>query len=295
MEKNKYKFAFLGTDHFSVTVLQRLKLAGFVPGIVIAAPDKPSGRGQHIQKPQSKIWAEENSIKVLQPTKLDADFVTELKKDNWDFFVVASYGKIIPQAVLDIPKLGTLNVHPSLLPMYRGASPVESAMLDDVKETGVTILLVDAEMDHGPILSQEFINFEKWPTKLEVEEKLATLGGDLLAQTIPPFISGDIIPQDQDHGVATFTKKIAKEDGLIKLGKDWENSPTAKQYENFLKIQALNPWPGAYFFTKHAGTEMRVKITAADFIDDKLRILKVIPEGRKEMSYADFEKGFLKN
>jgi methionyl-tRNA formyltransferase len=295
MSDKSLNFVFFGTNKFSTIVLESLKTAGFTPRIIVCAPDKPSGRGQHIQKPESKIWGEENSISILQPEKLNADFVDEIKKTDWDFFVVASYGKIIPQSVIDLPKFGSLNVHPSLLPKFRGASPIESAILADEKETGVTIMLVDKEMDHGPILNKEIVKFGEWPTKIKVENKLAEIGGNLLSKTISEFINGEIKPEEQNHNDATFTKKIAKEDGEINLSTNWKDELKEEQYKNFLKIQALNPWPGAYFFIKHGDKKIRVKITTAKFMDDKLEIEKVIPEGRKEMSYNDFEKGFLKN
>jgi len=282
--KSNLKFVFFGTDTFSVGVLNELEKAGFVPNIVVCAPDRPSGRGHTIQSPIAKKWAETRSIKVIQPEKLDEQFVSILKQDTYDFFVVASYGKIINQTILDIPKKGTLNVHPSLLPLYRGASPIESAMLDDSKETGVTILLVDEKMDHGPILNQEFVFFEEWPKKIEVEDKLAQVGGELLAKTIPLWIDGTLDEQEQDHDTATFTKKITKEMGEININ---ENSRL-----NFLKIQALNPWPGAYFFIDKEGEKIRVKITKASWKDDSLQIEKVIPEGKKEMDFGGFKRGY---
>ncbi len=295
MSKNNFKFAFFGTDKFATIVLEKLKESGFIPQFVICAPDKPSGRGQLIQKPESKIWAEENSVAILQPEKLNEDFVNKLKEKSWDFFVVASYGKIIPKKVIDLPKFGSLNVHPSLLPKFRGASPVESAILADEKETGVTIMLVDEEMDHGPILNREIIKFDEWPAKVVVEEKLANIGGELLAKTIPLFLAGELKPENQNHSEATFTKKINKEDGEIVFDKNLVEESIDEQYKKFLKIQALNPWPGVYFFMKHGEKEIRVKIVSANFANNKLEIEKVIPEGRREMSFADFEKGFLKN
>lgn len=317
--KKDLQFIFFGTDNFSTIVLDQLKSAGFLPKIIVTAPDRPSGRGQKIQKSAVKIWTEQNnadaignSITILQPEKLDEVFVAQLKgfridgntsENDWDFFVVASYGKIIPQSVLNIPKFGALNVHPSLLPLYRGASPIESAILDDARETGVTIMLMDAKMDHGPILNQEIVYFEDWPKKIEVEKQIAEIGGKILAETIEPFIIGEIIPQDQDDRIATFTEKISKEMGKINFD-DIKDVKSAR--EIFLKIQALNPWPGVYFFIKHGDGEIRVKITEAKFVnsnDDEndstdkgtLEILKVVPEGRKEMTFSDFEKGFLQN
>lgn len=264
-----------------------------------------------MQKPPVKIWAEKvigagEKVTILQPNHLDAQFLIDLdvekKRANetltkpgalnthWDFFVVSSYGKILPDMVLDLPKKGVLNVHPSLLPLYRGASPVESAILADDKETGVTIMLMDEEMDHGPILNQEFVSFDEWPNKLEVEDKLAEVGGKMLARTIPLWMNGEIIEQDQDHKLATYTKKIAKSDGEISI-----DSTNKNERENFLKIQAYNPWPGAFFFIKHGDREIRVKITEAtwDNENSKLEIRRVIPEGRKEISYDDFKKGFM--
>jgi methionyl-tRNA formyltransferase len=296
-------FIFFGTDRFSVFVLEELREAGLIPEIIVTAPDRPAGRGQKMQSPDAKKWADENKILVLQPEKLDSDFIKEIseigekfKTAKWDFFVTASYGKIIPKSVLEIPELGALNVHPSLLPLYRGASPIESAILDDAKETGVTIMLMDEKMDHGPILNQEFVYFEHWPTKIEAEEQLARTGGQLLARTIPFVLNKDIDEQDQDHNMATFTKKITKDMGLLEIDPtEWLHKPEDWQNrKNFLKIQALNPWPGAYFFIKHGGQEMRIKVTSASWTGGRLEILKVIPEGRKEMSYDDFIKGFIK-
>ena len=205
---------------------------------------------------------------------------------------MASYGKIISSAILEIPKFNSINVHPSLLPFYRGASPIESAMLDDTKETGVTIMLMDADMDHGPILNQEVVFFENWPSKVEVEKTLAVAGGKLLAETIPLVVDGSIDEQEQDHEMATFTSKISKEMGLLEFNTETQ-MVAGDDYQNFLKIQALNPWPGTYFFIKRKDTDLRVKITEASFEGDALQILKVIPAGKSEMSWDDFKKGFL--
>lgn len=307
------RFIFFGTDDFSVETLRQLKNAVFLPQIIVTAPDRPAGRGHKMHKSAVKIWAESEGLEIMQPNHLDADFLIKLdirKKeldkiegtssslDNyWDIFVVSSYGKIIPQIILDLPKKGTLNVHPSLLPLYRGASPVESAMLADDRETGVTIMLMDEEMDHGEILNQEFVDFTEWPTKIEVENKLATIGGEILVRTIPLWLSGEIEEQDQDHKVATFTKKITKEDGLIEFDAEGKFTRGETGRQNFLKIQALNPWPGVYFFINSKNKQTRVKITKAqwnpDATDGELEILKVVPEGRREMSYTDFLKGFV--
>ncbi len=306
-------FTFFGTDNFSVAVLDELKSAAKIPSLIITAPDRPAGRGQKTKQSNVKKWALENKIEVLQPEKLDTDFVSALTEkakkfssSQWDFFVVASYGKIVPQSVLDLPKYGALNVHPSLLPEYRGASPIESAILDDNKNTGVTIMLMDEKMDHGPILNQEFVYFDEWENREIIESRLASVGGGMLAETIESWIGGDIEPQEQDHDTATFTKKISKNDGLIdfedikkivSLEKDESQKKLSleKQRTIFLKIKALSPWPGAHFFIKRGGEDLRVKITDAEWANNRLEITNVVPAGRKPMSWNSFIDGFLRN
>lgn len=290
----KIKFAFWGTDEFSTNVLEELKAANLIPSLIITAPDRPAGRGNKMQSPAVKIWADENNLKVLQPEKLDEDFLQKMSEENWDMFALASYGKIIPQNILDLPAKGTLNVHPSLLPKYRGASPIESAMLDDAKETGVTIMLMDDKMDHGPILSQESVFFDEWPTRTRVEEELSHLGGQMLADAMQKWLDSSKNFREQNHDDATFTQKISKEDGAIKF-EDLTNPEEIRTI--FLKIKALNPWPGVFFFIPHLQNgvtkEIRVKIKDADFVDGNLQIKSVVPEGKKEMSWEDFQKGFL--
>jgi len=287
MKMNKPTIVFFGTDKNSVMILDALVEGGFTPDIIVTTPDTKQGRKMLLTPPPVKDWAIEKNIPLLQPEKLDKDFIEKLEEEklrsnfsSLDLFIVASYGKIIPEKVLNIPTHKTLNVHPSLLPLYRGATPMESAMLDDAKETGVTIIRMDNEMDHGPIIEQEVVFFEEWPIKPVVAEKLFSVGGQLLVELIPEWISGNIDEQDQDHELATYTKKIKKEHGEINF-KDGSR-------KNFLKIQAYNPWPGSFFFNKKDDREIRVKITEAEFKNGKLNILKVIPEGKKEMSYEDF-------
>jgi methionyl-tRNA formyltransferase len=159
-------------------------------------------------------------------------------------------------------------------------------MLEDDKHTGITIMKMDEEMDHGSIIAQKNINIEEWPTYEEFEEMMAIMGAHLLENTLPKWINGDIREIEQDHSSATYTKKVTKEDGLIDI-----YDLKTDQYLNFRKIQAYHDWPQAYFFADRRGTRIRVKITEASFGDEKFTIKKVIPEGGKEMSYADFERG----
>jgi len=290
-------FVFWGTSPFSIGVLDALKEGEIIPDVIITAPDKPKGRNLMITPPRVKIWAKQNNIPVLQPETLDDSFLADFKNFvnlmNLKLAVVASYGKIIPRVILDMPKYGTLNVHPSLLPRLRGASPIQSAILSE-DTTGVTIMLLDDKMDHGPIVAQKEIPIAPWPPKAsELEKILAHEGGRLLGEIIPKWIVGKITAREQEHDIATYTKKFTKEDGLIDLSGD----PTM----NFRKIQAFDVWPKAYFFTERHGTKAsgdaraskknRVIVTDAELIEGKLLIKKVLPEGKKEMKYGDFLRG----
>ncbi|MFA6432452.1 MAG: methionyl-tRNA formyltransferase [Candidatus Paceibacterota bacterium] len=277
---------FFGNSRFSVFILEELLKAGLKPARIVTTPDKPEGRKLTMTPTPVKVWAQKNNIPIYEPVKLDASFIELLKKDDSDLFIVASYGKIIPEAILEMPNHKTLNVHPSLLPLYRGPSPLPSSMLDDAKETGVTIMRIDKEVDHGPVLAQKKVAIAEWPTYEEFEERMAREGGQLLAATIPEWVAGKLKEQEQDHSKATFTKKVKKEDGLIILGAD--------NYINFRKIQAYHEWPQAYFFRESGGRKFRVKVTKASYKDGKLGIESVIPEGGKEMSYEDFLHGYKK-
>jgi methionyl-tRNA formyltransferase len=280
----KIKFAFFGSSRFSTLVLDEIERAAFIPAGVITAPDKPKGRKLLLTPTPVKEWARKRNIRVLNSAKLDADFIKTLSADGWDLFIVASYGKIIPRTVIDIPKYGILNIHPSLLPKYRGASPLQSAMLDDAKHTGITIVKIDEEMDHGPIVAREEVVVNEWPIYEDFEKMMARKGGALLAKILPDWISGRIAEREQNHSSATYTKKITKEDGLLDLNGD--------SYQNFRKIQAFHEWPRAYFIHERNGEKIRVKVTQASFKDGNLIVEKVIPEGGKKISYEDFSRGY---
>jgi methionyl-tRNA formyltransferase len=287
---------FFGTSTFSIHVLDKLKELDIVPDFIVTVPDKPAGRKLTLTPPPVKIWANENNIKCLQFEKLDDQAVAALKDlDDSDVFIVASYGKIIPQSVLDIPLHGCLNVHPSLLPKLRGATPLQTSILQDMQETGVTIIKMDAKMDHGPIVAVHEEKINPWPINIiDLEKKLALKGAELITEALPKYIAGTAKLIEQDHGSATFTKKIVKEDGLIEseiIDHDG-NIAGDKGYATYLKYQALYEWPGLYFFmnTKEDSAGVRVKIKEAkwDDTDSTFSILKVTPEGKNEMTWKDF-------
>ncbi|MFA4890300.1 MAG: methionyl-tRNA formyltransferase [Candidatus Paceibacterota bacterium] len=294
--KNGVKFVFFGTGDFAAKVLEVLCQNGFVPELVVTTPDKPKGRKMELQPSPVKLWNMEHktwNIKLDQPDKLDSSFMIQVSRFKPDLFIVADYGKIIPLEILNIPKYGALNVHPSLLPKFRGPSPIQSFILSDEEETGVTIIKIDEEVDHGDIVASS--KLQALSSKLyhkELEEKLAELGGELLVKVIPDWIEGKIKTQEQDHSQATFTKKITKEDSLINLNEPAENIAR--------KVRALTPWPGTYFFLNNppatpersdGGHGKRIIITEVEIEDGKLAIKRVKPEGKNEMLYEDFLRG----
>ncbi len=287
---SQIKFAFFGSSNFSVFVLDELKINGFIPNYIVTTPDKKQGRKMTLTANVVKKWAENNNIEVFSPIKLDTVFIesihdlqnTDIK---CDVFVVASYGKIIPEALINIPPRKTLNIHPSLLPKYRGPSPLPSVIIANDKNTGVTIMQMDKEMDHGAIVAKKSITIDNWPTYEIFENKMAVEGARLLIEILPKWVKNEIPVSEQNHEEATFTKKIVKEDGLLDMTDD--------QYVNFRKIQAYHEWPQAFYFIDHANKVTRVKITSALFEDGKLIIKKVIPEGAREMDYEDFKRGYL--
>lgn len=284
INENKINFAFFGSSRVSIVVLDELKKNNLIPTLIIAGPDKPKGRGQEMSQNMVKEWAIINNIPVESPFKFDTALAAILKALKCDFFLVASYGKIIPRDIINIPTKGSLNIHPSLLPQYRGPSPILTAILDDTKQTGVSIIKMDEEMDHGPVLATKKVRVDEWPTYEKFEEMMATEGSRLFIEILPDWLAGNIKETIQDHSQATFTRKVTKEDGLIDLKGD--------PYTNFRKIQAYHEWPQAYFFMEHRGRQIRVKITEAVFENNSLVIKKVIPEGGKEIAFEDFKRGY---
>ncbi len=284
IDQTSIKFAFFGSSRFSVIVIDELEKLGLIPTVIITTPDKPQGRKLITTPTQVKEWAVKKNIKVFDPEKLDAEFIKKIDAENCLVFIVASYGKIIPNDIINLPKHKTLNIHPSLLPKYRGASPIQSAIIDDSKKTGVTIMKIDEIMDHGPIVAQKEIMVNEWPIYEKLEELMAIEGARLLAEVLPKWITGQISEIEQDHSAATFTKKINKGDGLT----DLNDNP----YKNFRKIQAYHEWPQAYFLIDWNSKKLRIKITSASFTDGKLILEKVIPENGKEMSYENFKNGY---
>lgn len=287
------KFIFFGTPKFAAIVLEKLLDAGFVPQAVVCNPDRPQGRKQLIMPPPIKSLIQERdlSIPIFQPED-SATIRESCAALNPDFFIVAAYAQIIPQSVLGIPSRISIGVHPSLLPKYRGASPIHSALLAGDTESGVTLYLMDEKMDHGPILGSRELRIEDGETYETLLKKLAVLGGELLIETLPKFLSGDIRPQEQDHSQATFTKKFTTEDGFIvehDLLRALRGEGTFAAVID-RKIRTLNPEPSVWTIVSdelgimnnelRSATGKRVKLLEAEIQDGKLVLRKIQIEGK---------------
>jgi len=303
----------MGTPEFAVPILEALIKSDFIEVIsTVCNQDKLVGRKQILTPPPTKILAEKYNIPVLQPDKIrKPEWTEKIKELNPELIVVAAFGQIIPKTILDIPKYKAINVHGSLLPKLRGASPVQFAILEGYEKTGVTIMIMDELMDHGPILSQKKIKIEPKETSKTLFEKMAKIGASLLIETISKWISGQLKVTEQNHDEMTLTKILSKEDGKI----NWQNS--AEKIER--QIRAFNIWPGTFcFFKDRDGKERRLKILEADitvcankklkdygflFTDGKnnlfvktgkdcLKLTKIQPEGKNQINATGFIGGY---
>lgn len=263
-------YVFFGSPEFSSIILDELLAAGYPPAYIVTGEDKAVGRKQVITPPPVKVWAEQHNIPYHQTNNPKNDR-EQLKHLNADLFIVAAFGYILPKEVIDIPHKGTLNVHTSLLPQFRGASPIESAILHGVKETGSTIMLMDEKLDHGPILAQEAFPLDPDMHREELFNHLAHHGGRLLAETLPLWIEGTLSPQEQDHKKASYCHKINKSDG------DITHDPDDLRYRKYL---AYYGWPGVFYFDQDG---KRMKVTEAHFNNGTFTITKIIPEGKQEI------------
>lgn len=312
MSESKINIIFFGTPEFAKIILEELIKSPFKPSLVVTAPDKPVGRKQEMTPPAVKILAEQNKIPVAQPDKLTAASFADA-----DLIIVAAYGKTLSKEILDIPKHGALNIHPSLLPLWRGPSPIQYAILNDDKETGVTIMLMDARIDHGPIVAQHNLTMRGSdlavhgikPREIDsyiLSTVLAKIGSELLIDTIPKWISGEAKSREQIHENATYTRILTRDNGHI----DWNKN--SEEIER--QIRAFTPWPGSFTFWKnkrlkitrgyvlyltagkpispgqtflHVGDELAVQTGMGLLIIEKLQM-----EGKGEMTIKEFLNGY---
>jgi methionyl-tRNA formyltransferase len=243
------RVVFMGTPEFALPSLRALVEGGYNIVGVYTRPDRLAGRGRTLTPPAVKTAAFDYGLPVFQPPGLRRpEAVEELASLRPDVIVVCAFGVILRQAVLDIPAKGVLNIHPSLLPRHRGASPIAAAILAGDEQTGVTIMLMDPGMDTGPILSQQAIPISPWDTSGSLGERLAEVGAELLLEVLPRWLADEIEPQPQDDSLASQAPLLRKEDGAI----DW-NLPAIDIWR---RVRAFNPWPGA--FTTLAGQTLLI-------------------------------------
>lgn len=293
----------MGTPEFAVPALAQLVLDGYDMVAVYTQPDKEAGRGRMPLAPPVKRAALELGLRVEQPAGLkQAEAVQQLSDLKPDVIVVAAYGKILPGPVLSLPPRGVLNIHPSLLPRFRGASPVASAILAGNEFTGVSVMLLDEGMDTGPVLARAPVSISPTDTTGSLTDKLARVGANLLLDVMPRWMKGELAPQAQDESQATTTRKFEKEDGEI----DW--SLPAKQLA--FRVRAFTPWPGSYtcWQGKQIKITQAVPLPAAIGVkpgqvtslegelgigtgDGILGVLQLQLEGKREMTAADFLRG----
>ena len=301
----KLKIVFMGTPDFAVGTLKKLIESRHEVLAVVTQPDKPKGRGKAMQFPPVKEVAEKAGIPVYQPKKVrDPEFLEILKELSPDVVVVVAFGQIIPQAVLDVPRLGCLNVHGSLLPKYRGAAPIQWAVIDGEKESGVTIMRMDAGLDTGDMITTREVELEKKETGGSLFDKLSQAGAELLIETLDKLESGQVSYEKQPAESSTdYARMLKKEDGQI----DWKKS--AAELERL--IRGLNPWPSAY--THLDGKTLKIWMsdaeegnsgsapgTVAEITrnsvkvqtgDGMLSLLEVQLEGKKKMPVDAFLRG----
>ncbi len=277
----KIRVVFYGTSAFAVPALEALaRDARFDVIGVVTQPDRPAGRKGELAKPAMKIAAEALMLPILQFERVKDDASYDaLKNLGGDVAVVASFGQIIPQRLLDVYPHGAVNIHGSILPEYRGASPITAAIRDGKTETGVTIMLMDAKMDHGPILSIAKEPILADDTAESLTPRMAMLGATILPDVLAKHVAGEIKPIEQDHSKATGVKLLTREDGRLDL--------TRPAVELERLVRAMTPWPGTFF--EQDGK--RIKVLKARVEGDAFIPLEVQPEGKKPMTYADYQRG----
>lgn len=273
-------FVFFGTPYVGRDTLAILDAHGFRPSLVVTAPDAPRGRGLVLTPSETRVWADAHGIPCLTPEKIGPEVISAIRVYECKYAIVVAYGKILPQDLLDVFPLGAINVHYSLLPKYRGASPVEAALLNGDAETGVSIQRMVYALDAGDVLAQEKTEIGEAETTIDLRARLITMGGELLVRMLPDFIAGTDTSVPQDPSQVTRSGKMKKEDGFIVLGAD--------DALNWRKFRAYAQWPRTSFEAEKNGERFRVTVVTAHFAHGKFVPDMVRPAGKNEMSYTDF-------
>lgn len=273
------RFAFFGTPALACDILDSLEAAGQVPAYIVSMPDRAQGRGMVVQPSPVAAWGAARGIEVLKPEKLDEAMIAGMAARGVSFAIVVAYGKIVPQGLLDTYPRGMWNIHYSLLPRFRGATPVESAILAGDTETGVAIQRMVFALDAGPLITLEKTAIGADETAPALRARLNAIAARLLVEVFPQIASGEVVLAEQDASQATRCGKMEKSDGDISHDDDTTRSR---------KYRAYFSWPGTYFFAERGGKTLRVKVAAAHAERGRFVIDTVVPEGKGAMPYRDF-------
>jgi methionyl-tRNA formyltransferase len=273
----KPSFVYFGTPDIAAETLQVLFDNNYIPKLIVTGPDRLAGRGMKVVQSDVKIWADEHNIKTIQPEKITEEVISELKEIDCDIFIVVAYGKILPESIINMKKYGTLNIHYSLLPRWRGACPTEAAILASDAITGVTIQSMVYQLDAGDVMARTETNIHPEETTPQLRGRLSVLGSELLVDTLNNIEERLENKVAQNPEVITKCGKIKKTDGEVSRADDIE--------EMYKKYRAYQPWPGIYYFNDSpTGEKKRIKITEMKRVNGKPKITKFIPEGGKEIS-----------
>lgn len=267
------KYIFFGTPEFAAIILEKLISAHLSPVSVVCNPDRPVGRKKIVTPPPTKVLAQEHGIPVFQPANKN-ELNALAPQLEADFSIVAYYYQILSKEILEKFHLGIIGVHYSFLPKYRGATPVQAAILAGDSTIGISLYLIDEQLDHGPILAQKSVPISPHDTYLDLENKLTPIAGQMLIDLLPKFMKGEITLAPQDHAAATLTKKFKTDDAYVDLEKD----------DHILierKIRALNSEPGVWTLQQVQGKPKRVKLLDAELSEGKLKLKIIQIEGEK--------------
>lgn len=287
--KSNPSFIYFGGDPLGAPTLATLSAAGLKPTLVVCNPNRPSGRDHKLTSPATKIMADQLGLPTLQPESLTPEAITLLTAERQDLFVVVAYNHILPPALLKHPDQGCLNLHPSLLPKLRGASPIRSAILLDKPEwLGVSVMLLDERMDHGPLLAQEKLSLTEstWPVPGQRLDTLLTeAGGRLLVDTIPKWLNGELTPHPQDDEQATYSRRLQREDGRLILD-PFQLPEGDEAWTTLLKIRAFDGFPGTFFIYN----QQRIKVIEAGLEANRLQLITILPEGKRAQPFSAWLK-----
>ena len=271
------QIAFAGTPDFAVPSLRLLLASGCEISLVLTRPDRPAGRGLRVTRSSVKREALEHGLNICQPLRLDSGGVPEDWGDPPDLLIVAAYGLLIPPWLLDWPRFGAVNVHASLLPRWRGAAPIQYAILAGDTETGTSIMKMDAGLDSGPVYSRRKLTIEAFETAGMLHDRVARSGAELLVESLPGILNGEVKPVPQDDALATHAPRVAKSDGVL----DW----TASAVDLERRVRAFNPWPVCETTT---GSGERLRIWEAAALESRSQVLpgSVIRTGLRGIDVA---------